>query len=308
MMWKFKTDIAFITIQDTSTDEKIEDKCPTIKITYRIEDFSGCLYHRELNMDSLEALHPMFRVDPSIFRVIIKAKPTTTLVKDSIICHYKFDILGRPQFLDVSIPPKTYPPDSNLETLELQKNIQAMKIEIRTLKTVIDLIMRRQYGSHDHNVFTETLLDSLEFNGLLLSQKTGQGYTFLHQAMCSNWKVDVVRKDLFDIDAIDNDGNTALHHVSPDNIDLAIKIIEAGADVNIRKKNGDTVLKLLLCIENFNNAARPPEEKFMRILTMLLEKGVDVNIRYNHTNFHILQTAGQIIQVKELLIKYGARV
>jgi hypothetical protein len=314
-MWKFKTDIAFITIQDLSSEDKTVDGCPQFKFTYRIEDFSGCLYERILTIESLEALHPVFRVDPLIFKVIIKSKPTTQLIKDTIVCQYKFDILGRTQVLDVSIPSKTYPADSNLETLELQKTIQALKIEVRTLKSVVETLFTNSYFGKSE--YSRSELEALDFHGVLANRSIHDGASFLHRAMGGCYKLEVVDKSLFDVDAVDFSGETALHKISingldfiKNQLDLVVQLIEAGANLDIKSSKGDKGTPLFFLCHLYCGANMKNEQvkRAAEIIELMLKKGANPNVLLEGgisiINYFSSRTAVDLV---ELLRKYAGK-
>lgn len=328
MVCKFITDDVFITIEDFS-DEKV-DNCLEMKIIYKIEDTSGNLYYRELGLDSLDSLHSIFRMDPYIFTVLIKMKPTTLKLDDSIICRYKFEILGRMQTLDLSVPLKLSIPEFNKDHMKLQKIIQEMKSEMDVMKTVIKSLSKNvldsEYFSEMHQKilkfdnpshyakmnnlslhFTEIQLKILKFTGFLdrkWPRTEEDGWSFLHDAMYCNHEVDIVNKDLFDIDTIAKDGKTALYEFRPENShNLPEQIIKAGANLEIKNHMHHTVLYHTILHHGCHGSVHI---KVITFINLLLENGANVNV-YDIYGKHLLQLSLNPL-VRELLLKYGANI
>ena len=101
-IYKFKTDIAFITIKDLTSYDS-----PDVKFNFFLEDLSGCIYEKDIDISFLQELSPIFRLDPTLFSIIIQSNPTTTFQKDAIILKYEFPILGKIQEINIPIESKT---------------------------------------------------------------------------------------------------------------------------------------------------------------------------------------------------------
>lgn len=81
---------------------------------------------------------------------------------------------------------------------------------------------------------------------------------------------------------IDSDGKSGLHLAAEDyNIDIASMLVDAGADVNAKNKNGDTPLHYA------------SENRCTGIVELLIKAGANVNAKnnYDDTPLHICEYA-----------------
>ena len=147
-----------------------------------------------------------------------------------------------------------------------------------------------------------------------------EGRTLLHHAcILSTYvtsKQDKIIKLLIDhqvdVNAIDNNGKTALHHFfnaspcysNPLNIDSLKLLLENGARVNIQDENGNT--PLLLFSEIFARATIP--ENCFECLKLLLDVPADPNIPDLYSVYPIHFISQWHIKPMELLVKRGAKV
>jgi hypothetical protein len=242
---KFKTDIAFFTIQDLSCED-------VIKVIFIAEDFSGCVYEKMIDITYLEELSPIFKFDSSLFFLMMKSHPTTTFEKDSILCKYKFSILGKDQEITFPIEPKRYQ-SLDSETIDLKKSVQCLNIQLRTQTIVMEKLFTSFYLGH--NVFTRSDLEAMSFYGLLTIPNPITGTTFLHQAINTAYILEVVDKVLFNVDILDRNGYPPLYiyhrpheggSFEVNNIqweqrtmwkaqyELTLQIVKAGCDLNYR--------------------------------------------------------------------------
>jgi len=101
-----------------------------------------------------------------------------------------------------------------------------------------------------------------------------------------------------DVHSKKRDGTTLLHlAVGGDNTELAKFLIDSGAKVNVKKRNGETPLHLAV----FRN---------IELAKLLIDSGADVNAkedRYGRTSLH-LAVAWNKIEIAKLLIDSGADV
>ena len=82
-----------------------------------------------------------------------------------------------------------------------------------------------------------------------INARSNDSKTVLMHACCSGWpwrvEAMMTTQQNIDLDAIDNEGNTALIWAcSGENHQIARHLIEAGANINIINNNGDTALTI----------------------------------------------------------------
>jgi serine/threonine protein kinase/ankyrin repeat protein len=105
-------------------------------------------------------------------------------------------------------------------------------------------------------------------------------------------------------------GRTALHIVqyfeSPDKVNLASRLLKAGADVNKQDKNKNTPLMFAI----YNAGVLKNTQSALAVLEMLLKNGAKTEALYNDGTFSPLMTAAaenNSIEAAKLLLKYGAK-
>ncbi|XP_046581763.1 uncharacterized protein LOC124289201 [Haliotis rubra] len=123
------------------------------------------------------------------------------------------------------------------------------------------------------------LIDLLITNGANINTKDSRGSTYLHSA-CWRRNVNACAKLLelgMDVDVLDSGNITPLMGLArneEDCTEVAKFLVERGANIDVRDKDGNTMLHV-----SAKSDGHPAFAKY------LLEKGVDVNVRgaYNHT-------------------------
>jgi hypothetical protein len=332
---KFKTDNVFLTIQESLAGSKSNDGCPLISIFFSIEDLAGNIYERELTIESLEAMSPIFRLDPLIVKELIKIKPYTILGKDLVVCKYDFEIFHRMQKIEVVVPAKIYPANSNVETLELKRTIQSLDTKLKMVELVVGKLFSFSFVESNPwpsdkskiSIFGKSFLDAVDYLKLPCSDS---GKTFYHHAMSQGWFIEEVQPSFTDINSLDYEGRTALHvffdydifdRYSGNRFDLACKLISAGNDCNIVDKGNHTCLWKLfvtqsgrLCKNTGDYLER--SKKFLEILQLMLKHGANPNLGvYQKTQRETLlqywqkMTNIEVIHhdVIKLLIEHGAK-
>jgi ankyrin repeat protein len=130
------------------------------------------------------------------------------------------------------------------------------------------------------------------------------GPTFLLQGPCNLTKETV--EDLVDIgqvDALDKDGNTALHCAAVQgSAELASILLDHGAKTDVRNRQGQTALQLAAAQE------RSHTQDETKVMTVLLDHGADVNAAdsRNETPLQVASMRANAVLVK-LLLDRGAK-
>ena len=123
--------------------------------------------------------------------------------------------------------------------------------------------------------------------------------SFLNEAGVGNKeRIELFIKAGMNVNAKDNDGNTALMRASADdNFEVVTLLIEKGADVNANDNDGYTVLMFASSKGN------------LELATLLIKKGADVNASNNAGETPLmLASLSSDFDMAQLLIKKGADV
>ena len=329
---KFKTDIAFLTIQDLSSEDHI-------KVIFIAEDFSGCIYERLIDITYLEELSPIFIFDSSLFFLMLKYHPTTTFEKDSILCKYKFSILGRDKEITFPIEPKTYQ-SLNSEMIDLKKSIQCLSIQLRTQTIIMEKLFTSNYLMS--NVFNRSDLEAMSFYGLLTIQNPITGRTFLHEAIDKFYTLEVVDKVLFNVNILDRDGYPPIfvhsYHdgektVECNNIkwdhkdwkkqyDLTLQIVKSGCNLNychLKATKGTRASdpkETLFLTQLKNNVMCLDQTSYpdkgdasIRLISEMLKHGANVKgLTLRKREYSLRGSGPNTVELVKLLISYGANV
>eukprot|EP00968_Pinguiococcus_pyrenoidosus_P012156 scaffold1040_cov195-Pinguiococcus_pyrenoidosus.AAC.2 len=106
------------------------------------------------------------------------------------------------------------------------------------------------------------------------------GSTLLHRAVLLKDSQNIVRLLVSQgakLNALDKGNNTALHHAClRDNIDAAIHLVKAGANIHRRNAEGFTAFGLLMMRLAEQQYGRMPPKECDELLLLLLERGADI--------------------------------
>jgi ankyrin repeat protein len=109
------------------------------------------------------------------------------------------------------------------------------------------------------------------------------------------------------VNKLNDDNKTVLMHAAMcENAEIVKMLIDAGADVNKKDKNGMTAL-----MHAVYNLGQTSPKSNVEISKILIESGADVNMvtEYNDTALHLLcSKTKDMVEVADLLIKAGADV
>jgi hypothetical protein len=305
---KFKTDIAFFTIQDLSSED-------VIKVIFIAEDFSGCVYERLIDVTYLEELSPIFILDSKLIFDLIQSHPTTTFDKDSILCKYKYKVLDKEKEITFPIEPKRYQ-SLDSETIDLKKSVQCLNIQLRTLTIVMEKLFTSTIPHTYLSVFTRSDLEAMSFYGLL-TIINHIGTTFLHEAINRCYTLEVVDKLLFNVDILDINGYPPLYiynvdyygNVNPSKVnkidwkyhhwkkqyDVTLQIVKAGCDLNYchpKATDSKETLFLTQLTKNFPSGFDDKDyeyiEAYVKLMKEMLKHGANVKgltFRYSDSPF-----------------------
>jgi hypothetical protein len=270
----------------------------------------------------------------------MKSHPTTTFEKDSILCKYKFSILGKDQEITFPIEPKRYQ-SLDSETIDLKKSVQCLNIQLRTQTIVMEKLFTSFYLNH--NVFTRSDLEAMSFYGLLTIPNPITGRTFLHEAIDKYYILEVVDKVLFNVDILDHHGypplfiHSGYYHgesgrtVESNKImwgrnggqehwkkqyELTIQIVKAGCDLNYhhpKATDPKETLFLKHLKENypssFGSHHAIEHDAYVELIKIMLEYGANVKgltFRYDETPFKAHASSSCVKDLVKALISHGA--
>jgi hypothetical protein len=292
---KFKTDIAFFTIQDLSSED-------VIKVIFIAEDFSGCVYERLIDVTYLEELSPIFILDSKLIFDLIQSHPTTTFDKDYILCKYKYKVLDKQKEITFPIEPKRYQ-SLDSETIDLKKSVQCLNIQLRTLTIVMEKLFTDTITHTYGNVFTRSDLEAMSFYGLL-TIINHIGTTFLHEAINRYYTLEVVDKLLFNVDILDKNGYPPLYIYFADYyVNGTIEVNKINWKQKTWKKQYELTLQIVKagCDLNYCHpkATDPKETLFLKQLTRNYPFEFD-DTQYEETNNYV--------ELMKEMLKHGANV
>ena len=320
---EFKTDIAFFTVKDLSSED-------VIKVIFIAKDFSGCVYERLIDNSFLQELSPLFCINSSFFLEMIKSRPTTTFEKDSILCKYKFPILGKEQEITFPLEQKFFDSDTIL------KNSVQSDLQLKTITTVMKKLFTTTY-LHD-NVFSRSDLDAMSFHGLLTITNP-DGKTFLHEAINKGYKLEDVEdiKNLFNVDILDRFGFPPLyihyHYSDRKSVklnainwefdvwkaqyELTLQIVKSGCDLNFCHPTYSKDTLFLTRLRNYPSGFGGDDDSdkniaYLELIKEMLKRGADVKgvtFSYSGTNEYPpfgSPSSSLIKDLVKLLMSHGA--
>lgn len=140
--------------------------------------------------------------------------------------------------------------------IELASETPDVNLQTNQGTTALDLAI-----SKERNDVARYLIEELNCSCRLKDKK---GFTPLHRASCNNNLaiIDVLlSKGKVNVNATDRDGWTSLHHaLAEGNVEIAVKLARAGADVNARNSDGETPLQVAVddkAAKSFAVAVKP---------------------------------------------------
>jgi ankyrin repeat protein len=148
-------------------------------------------------------------------------------------------------------------------------------------------------------------------NNIDLNSVREPGYYPLYEALerANDSVVELLIAHGAEINFQDFDGYTTLFYAVTDyNVNLVQKMLNYGANVNHRTKNGDTPLTWLTSFSNYV-VSYEHEESQLKIIQILIEKGVDVNATDNEGITALMQVSEvNEAESASLLLDSGAQV
>ncbi|AYP74186.1 ankyrin repeat protein [Fowlpox virus] len=220
---------------------------------------------------------------------------------------------------------KTFSNDSVFLYATKSNNIDIVKEILPYLGDKTDEFKKITKIAHEYD---SNMLEFLKYVGFDIKSVDDLNKTVLHY-MCSSKMKNIELKKLLEedisIDALDNEGFTALHYsIKNENIKAVRMLLEYGADVNINTKTGDTVFDLAIRTNNseiiklvatyyddyINDKVALGDaicSNDIKMVCLLLDMGFNVNTTYYNTSsllhLAIMFSSPELVK---LLLEYDA--